>query len=190
MVSFISFVLPIYHKAATGFLFLSSLFSNQDHTNKQLQSCIGIWPTGLLYKIPLILYCEHIQHSTKEMSSSYFMSLPKSRPSLIIKKKKIAWQYLNNSLTVPGENSKWGVILFLSKVELTSLLTLVPYFLKKIYFYPFHYGLFQKKSKQKGWGYTFLKNPWNFSYFFTLPLEIWKFQTKQSSTPGHPAKLC
>ena len=42
----------------------------------------------LLYKIPLILYHEHLQDFTKEMSSSYFMSLqaiPKSRPRLIKK---------------------------------------------------------------------------------------------------------
>ena len=128
MVSFISFVLPIYHKAATGFLFLFPL-SNQGHTNKQLSSLADSHITHwfeLLYKIPLILYCEHLQHFTKEISSSYFMSLPKSRPRLI--KKIIAWQYLNNSLTVPGENSEWGVILFLSKVELTSLPSTGPKF--------------------------------------------------------------
>ena len=36
----ISFVLPIYHNAATGFLFLSSLSSNQGHTNKQVSSLV------------------------------------------------------------------------------------------------------------------------------------------------------
>ena len=39
----------------------------------------------LLYKIPLILYCEHLQHFTKEICSFYFMSLPNSRPRLIEK---------------------------------------------------------------------------------------------------------
>ena len=36
----LAFVLPIYHKAATGFLFLSSLFSSQGHTNKQVSSLV------------------------------------------------------------------------------------------------------------------------------------------------------
>ena len=46
-------------------------------------------------------------------------------------------------------------------------------------------GLFQKKSKQVvwGWGYTFLKNPWNFNVF-TLILEI--PDTKQSSVLDIP----
>ena len=36
--------------------------------------------------------------------------------------------------------------------------------------------------------HTFLKPPpQNFSIFFTLP---WKFQTKQSSTPGNSTRLC
>ena len=120
---------------------LSSL-SNQGHTNKQLYSLADSHVTHwfeLLYKIPLILYCEHLQHFTKEISSSYFMSLPKSRPRLI--KKIIAWQYLNNSLTVPGENSEWGVILFLSKVELTSLPSTGPKFPQKYFLLPFSYPL-------------------------------------------------
>ena len=36
----LSLVLPIYHTAATGFLFLSSLFSKQGHTNKEVSSLV------------------------------------------------------------------------------------------------------------------------------------------------------
>ena len=138
MVSFISFVLPIYHEAATGFLFLSLLFPNQGHTNKQLSSLVDSHAYNplfkLLCKIPLILYCEHLQHFTKETSSSYVMPL---YLRLGLEKLKIAWQYLNNSLTVPSENSKWGVILFLSKVELTSLPSTGPIFSQKYLLLPF-----------------------------------------------------
>ena len=115
-------------------------FSNQGHTNKQVSSLVDShayithW-FELLYKIPPILYCEHLQHFTKEISSTYFMSLPKSRPRLI--KKIISWQYLNNSYTVSGENSEWGVILFLSKVELTSLPGTGPIFFQKYVLLPF-----------------------------------------------------
>ena len=146
MVSFISFVLPIstrqaalrqdyYRISIFGFPFLPLPYKN-----KQLPCLADSYITHwfeLLYKIPLILYCEHLQHFTKEISSSYFMSLPKSRPRLI--KKIIAWQYLNNSLTVPGENSEWGVILFLSKVELTSLPSTGPKFPHNYLLLPFSY---------------------------------------------------
>ena len=63
------FCFPYYHKAATGYLFLFSLYY-QGHTNKQLaptdESCITQW-FELFYKIPLILYCEHLQHFAKEI---------------------------------------------------------------------------------------------------------------------------
>ena len=138
MVPFISFVLPSYHKEATGFLFLSSLFSNQGHTNKELSSLADSHITHwfeLVYKTPLILYCEHLQHVTKEISSSYFMSLPKSRSRLI--KKIMPWQYLHNSLTAPGENSEWGVIFFWSKLELTCLPSTGLIFTQKYLLLPF-----------------------------------------------------
>ena len=52
-------------------------------------------------------------------------------------------------------------------------------------------GLFQKKNPKKGgggsWGYTFFKTPMEFFIFLLYP---WKFQTKQSSTPGYSTKLC
>ena len=32
----------------------------------------------IIFKIPLILYCEHLQYFTKEIRSSYFKSLPKA----------------------------------------------------------------------------------------------------------------
>ena len=90
LVSFISFVLPIYHKAATGFLFLSSFFYNQDHRNKQVSAVVDshaynplVWVAS--QNLPLILYCEHFQHFTKEISSSCFMFQPKYRPRLIKK---------------------------------------------------------------------------------------------------------
>ena len=45
----------------------------------------------------------------------------------------------------------------------------------------------KKKNRTDGdWGHTFLKTPLEFLIFF-YP---WKFQTKQSSTPGKSTKLC
>ena len=49
MVSFISFVFPIYHKAGTGFLFLSSPFSNQGHTNRSCFLRIFVSTTAIIY---------------------------------------------------------------------------------------------------------------------------------------------
>ena len=43
-------------------------------------------------------------------------------------------------------------------------------------------GQFQKNPNRKGWGYTFL-DPTPLEFFIFL-LNPWKFQTKQSSTPG------
>ena len=140
MVSFISFVLPIYHKAARGFLFLSSPFSNQGHTNKQLSSLVDIhacnplvWvalqnPTHIILWISPALYQGNSWFVLMSLptSSSYLMSLPKSRPRLI-----------KNSLTRPGKNSEWEVILFRSKVELTSLPSTGPIFFQKNLLLPF-----------------------------------------------------
>ena len=70
-----SFCSPCYHKAATAFLFLSSLVY-QGNRNKQLaslaDSCINRW-FWLFYKMP------HLQHIVKETYSSYVMSRPKPR---------------------------------------------------------------------------------------------------------------
>ena len=140
MVSFISFVLPIYHKAATGFLFFSFL-SNQGHTNKQLSSLADSHITHwleLLYKIPLILYCEHPQHFCKEICSSYLMPLSNSRPRLI--KKIIAWLFSSIQIILylkTAENTEWGVILFLSKLKLISLPSTGPKFPQKYLLLPF-----------------------------------------------------
>ena len=48
-------------------------------------------------------------------------------------------------------------------------------------------GYSRKKTKKGDWGHTFLKKPLE---FFSFLLYLWKFQTKQSSTPGNSAKLC
>ena len=48
-------------------------------------------------------------------------------------------------------------------------------------------GLFQEKSKQGGWGYTFLKIPLE---FLELSLYPKKLQRKQALTPGKSAELC
>ena len=57
------FCSPYHHKAATEYLFLSSL-TYQGHTSKQLasiaDSCITHW-LEVFYIIPLILYCEYLQ---------------------------------------------------------------------------------------------------------------------------------
>ena len=45
---------------------------------------------------------------------------------------------------------------------------------------------FRENPNIGSWGYTFLKNPWNFSFF---KLYRQKFQTKPSSTPGYSKKL-
>ena len=62
------FCSPYYPKAAARCLFLSSL-AYQSHKKKQLtpiaDSCITQW-FELFYKIPLILYCEHLQHFAKK----------------------------------------------------------------------------------------------------------------------------
>ena len=81
---------------------LSSL-SNQGHTNKQLYSLADSHVTHwfeLLYKIPLILYCEHLQHFAKEICGSYFISLPTSSPRLI--KKNSLTVFINRNNTVPS----------------------------------------------------------------------------------------
>ena len=138
LVSFISFVLPIYHKAATGFLFLFFL-SNQGYTNKQLSSLADSHITHwfeLLYKIPFILYCEHPLDFAKEICSSYFMSLSNSMSILI---KKIASQFSSIQIILyikPGESTEWGFILFLSKLELTSLPSAGPKFPQKYLLLP------------------------------------------------------
>ena len=73
------FCSPYYHEAA-AWCFLFSL-AYQRHTNKELASLADSWITRfeLFHKIPLILYCEPLQHIAKEICSSYFISLPKSR---------------------------------------------------------------------------------------------------------------
>ena len=61
-------------KLATGFQVLSSLSKHQGHTNKQLSSLADSRITHwfeLLYNIPIILYCKHLQHFAKEICSSY-----------------------------------------------------------------------------------------------------------------------
>ena len=70
-----------YRKAATGLLLLSFL-AYQGQSNNQLASLADSCITHrfqLFHKTPLILHCEHLQHFAKEICSSYFMSLPKSR---------------------------------------------------------------------------------------------------------------
>ena len=49
-----------------------------------------------------------------------------------------------------------------------------------------NFGLLQEKTKQRGWGYTFLKTPLE-----CLDLSFYpkKFQRKQAFTPGNSAKL-
>ena len=124
----------------------------------------------LLYKIPLILYYEHLQHFTKELSSSYFMSLPKSRPRSIKKQQLdstliIAWPCLVRSLNE-------GSFFSCQKLSSQVYLALVTYFLKNIYSYPFHNEMFQKKPKQRGLRKYFFENPMEFFHFFTILLEI------------------
>ena len=48
-------------------------------------------------------------------------------------------------------------------------------------------GYSRKKIKRGDWGYTFVKTA---PEFFILLLYPWKFQTKQSSTPGYSTQLC
>ena len=42
-------------------------------------------------------------------------------------------------------------------------------------------------KKDETFLYFFENLPWDFSFFLLYP---WKFQTKQSSTPGYSTKLC
>ena len=135
MVSFISFVFPIYHK---DFYFCLPFFLTRGHTNKQVSSLTDSHAYNPLVWValqnPLILYCEHLQHFTKEISSSYFMSLPKSRPRLIKKELDstliIAWQCLVRTLNE-------GSFFSCQKLSSQVYLALVPYFLRNIYSYPF-----------------------------------------------------
>ena len=50
-----------------------------------------------------------------------------------------------------------------------------------------HYLGYSRKIQTGGWGYTILKKPLEFFIFLLYP---WKFQTKQSLTPGSSTKLC
>ena len=127
------------------FLFSSSL-TYQGHTNKQLpslaDSCIIHW-FKLFYKIPLILYFEHLQDFAKEISSSYFISLPKPKYLHCLKYYHLdsfhqCKQFCILNLIRRLHDIK-GIILFLSKVDLASLPgTGFKFSQKNIYSRPFH----------------------------------------------------
>ena len=58
------------------------------------------------------------------------------------------------------------------KLSSQVYLVLVPCFLKNIYSYPFHSGLFQKKIQTGGLRIHFFENRPGIFHFFTIPLEI------------------
>ena len=74
LVSFIHlFYCPYYHKAALEDFYFCLSFFTKSHTNQQLASLADSYITHyfkLFWKIPLMLYCEHLQHFAKEM---YFL---------------------------------------------------------------------------------------------------------------------
>ena len=69
------------------------------------------------------------------------MSLPTSRPRLIKNNNLTVFINVNSTVATikPGENTEWGVILFLSKIELTSLPSTGPKFSQDYLLLPFSY---------------------------------------------------
>ena len=99
----------------------------------------------LLYKIPLMF--------TKEISNSYFMSLPKSRPRELVRT-------LNE-----------GSFFSCQKSSSQVYLALVSFFSKIFTLTLFIIGYSRKNPNWWGWGYIIWTPPGIF-HFFTIPLEI------------------
>ena len=123
MVSFISFVLLIITRLLHNNIFV---FPYHSHTNKQLASLAESYITQwfqLFYKIPITLYCEHLQHFVKEICGSYFMSLPKSRCLDCWKELQLdsSYQWKQYCTVKPGKNTGLYIRNLFFFFELTSL---------------------------------------------------------------------
>ena len=135
LVSFISFILPIYHKVAAGFQFLSSLSKPGPYKQEIIFSN---WQSYNPLVWVALQNRTHIVNISSTFPRKYVgPTLPKSRPRSI----------KNNSLTVfININNIIATLRTLNEVsffccqKLSSqvYLALASNFLKIIYYYPFH----------------------------------------------------
>ena len=123
------------------YLFLSFL-AYQGHTDKQIaciaDSCTTHW-LELFFKIPLIIYFEHLQHSAKEIRSSYFMFLPKPRYlGQIIQSNSSLTVFIKQYCTLKPDkdtdkDTYMGSFFFCQKLGRQVYLAQVPNFLKNYF---------------------------------------------------------
>ena len=86
-------------------------------------------------------------------------------------------------LKMVRNDSKTGRLDFWKKIKSLGLSGIG---VKRKFLWPTDIRLFRKKTKQGRLRTYFFENPLEFFFFFLYP---WKFQTKQSSTPGNSTKL-